>query len=154
MYRNRSWIRKRFSFVMSRSNEKVYENLGFTRRSTCRYAVILDTGAGSSFIHKDALPKMKWKLIKPARSDNRIQDLGNHQVNIAGTVDLYVEVGTQVATIEVYVVDKLGTNVILGCDFCDKNIKEISARRSISELDEGATATGPIVRDTVTISRK
>lgn len=42
-------------FVMARRNFKVYDHIVFTRRSPCRYVVILDTGAGSNNTHKDFL---------------------------------------------------------------------------------------------------
>lgn len=42
-------------FVMGRRNYKVYGNLGFNRRLTRPYAVIMDTRAGSSFIRKEVL---------------------------------------------------------------------------------------------------
>lgn len=85
-----------------------------------RYAVIMDTGAGSRFIGKEVLPERQWSRIRPIRSNIRIRDAGNHRVNITGIVELYVELGSQIATLKVYVDEKLGIDVILGCDFCDK----------------------------------
>lgn len=42
-------------FVLARHNYKVYANLGFTGPVTTRCVIILDTGAGSSFIPKDVI---------------------------------------------------------------------------------------------------
>ena len=42
-------------FVMVLRIYKVYANLDITLRQTRRYSVILDTGAGSSYIRNDVL---------------------------------------------------------------------------------------------------
>lgn len=124
---------------MSRRNYKVYANLGFTRRSTRRYAVILDTGEGSSFTRKDVL-QTQWNRIKPATSDLCIRDAGNHHVNIAGFIDISVlKVGSQIAAVKFYVVDKFGTDVIPGCAFYNKHIEAISPRRRVVERDDRTT---------------
>ena len=67
-------------FVMVRRNYKVYANLGITRRQTRRYSMILDTGAGSSFIRKDVLHEKAWKLIRPDPSPIKTKDANNRPI--------------------------------------------------------------------------
>ena len=52
-------------FVMAKRNYKIAAYLGLTRRAMKRFIVVLDTGAGSSFIRTSALSPDLQKLIKP-----------------------------------------------------------------------------------------
>lgn len=137
--------------VLARHNYKVYANLGFIRWATTRYAVILDTGAGSIFIWKDVIPQRQWSRIKHTGSYLRSRDAGNHRVDIIATIDLSIEVGSQVAIIKLYVVGKLVTDVILDCEFCDKHVEDIISHQRVVEIEDGTTV--PIIRHDVTRSR-
>ena len=61
---------------MARRNYKVYANLGITRRDARRFAVVLDTGAESSFIGKDVIDREMWDRIRPSKKVN-IRDANN-----------------------------------------------------------------------------
>jgi len=131
-------------FVMVRRNYKVYANLGITRRQTRRYSVILDTGAGSSFIRKDVLHERAWKLIRPDPSPLTTTDANNRQIQPLGIISLAVDIGGRVEVINFKVVERLAVPVILGCDYCDKHVEAIKRRQRIVELDDGTIV--PIIR--------
>ena len=131
-------------FVLAKRNYKVYAYLGLTKKSTNRYMVVLDTGAGSSFIRRNALPSEAWKLIRPLHSTVRIRDANNRSLNIQGTVNLTCTVGGRSEIVTFYVVERLATEVILGCDYCDKHVESIRPRRRLVEMEDGSTV--PIVR--------
>lgn len=65
------------------------------------------------------------------RAEVRIRAGGIHNVNITRTIDLSVEVGSQLTTVMFYVVHKIGTYVILGYEFCNKHIETILQRRRL-----------------------
>lgn len=46
--------------------------------------------------------------------------------------------------VKILVAEKLATSVILGCDFCYKNVAVIGPRLAIVEMDDESTV--PIVR--------
>jgi len=73
-------------FVMVRRNCKVYANLGITRRQTRRYPVILDTGAGSSFIKQDILLKTLLDKVQPLPGQTDVRDASNRRVRITGSL--------------------------------------------------------------------
>ena len=131
-------------FVMVRRNYKVYANLGITRRQTRRYSVILDTGAGSSFIRKDVLHEKAWKLIRPDPSPIKTKDANNRPIQPVGVVSLAVDIGGRVEVINFKVVERLAVPVILGCDYCDKHVEAIKPRQRFVELEYGTTV--PIIR--------
>ena len=114
-----------------------------------RYVTILDTGAGSSYVRKDILPDKIMPLIGPLKTTINIKDAGNKRVDISGSIDLTVQLGTRQEVIQFYVVERLSTDVILGCDFCDKHVETIRPRRRIVELDDSTCLlyTSPSPRD-------
>ena len=52
--------------------------------------------------------------------------------------------GSRFEVVKFNVVERLGTDVILGCDFCDKHIEAIRPRKRLIELDDGTTV--PILK--------
>ena len=76
--------------------------------------------------------------------DTNVKDANNRRVSIAGTVNLTVQVGTRSEIVKFNVVERLGTDVILGCDYCDKNVKAIRPRNLLVELDDGTSV--PILK--------
>ena len=126
-YLQRPWrrIKKRHRpeaiFILAKRNYKVLANIGVTRRATQRFETILDTGAGSSFIRTNVLPDELLNKIRPLDDEPVIRDAGNRRVALRGSINLTVELGTRVEFVPFLVVDRLSTQVILGCDFCDKH---------------------------------
>lgn len=55
--------------------------------------------------------------MKHPRPDVCISDACKNHLKISGTIYLSVEVGREVTIAKFYVVDKLGADVILLCDF-------------------------------------
>ena len=131
-------------FVMVRRNYKVYANLGITRRQTRRYSVILDTGAGSSFIRKDVLHEKAWTRIRPDPNPLKTRDANNRPINSLGVISLAIDIGGRVEIMDFKVVERLAVPVILGCDYCDKHVEAIRPRQRVVELDDGTTV--PILR--------
>ena len=109
-----------------------------------RFIVVLDTGAGSSFIHTSALSTDLQKLIQPLGSDINVRDANNRRVLIVGTMNLTVQAGSRIEIVKFNVVERLGTDVILGCDFCDKHAESIRPRKLIIDLANGTAV--PILK--------
>lgn len=129
---------------MAKRNYKVHANIGLTQRSTRRFVTVLDTGAGPSFIRRDALPDKIEPFLRKTQSPSKIVDANKRRVEIEGTIDLSVELGGRIESVRFNVVPRLAVEVILGCDFCDKHVEAIRPRKRLVELDDGTTI--PIVR--------
>ena len=78
------------------------------------------------------------------REGIRIKDAGNRNVKIAGKITLTVMLGNRGGSISFYVIERLTTQVILGCHFCDKHVEAIKPRQRLVEMDDGTTV--PILR--------
>ena len=131
-------------FILSRTNYKVHANLGITTKAMRRFAVVVDTGAGSSFIRKSALAPGMEKLIKPIMAGVPIKDANNNRLKIAGRIDLVCQIGDRADTVSFYVAEKLATDVILGCNYCDHHVEAIRPRKRLIEMVDGSTV--PIIR--------
>lgn len=123
---------------MVRRNYKIHANIGFTRRFTQRYAVVLDTGAASSFIRKDVIPQRMWNKINTSRNLN-FRDARKRKVHTSGTIDLAVEVGDRVEVVNFNVVERIAINVLLDCDYCDQQFEEIKPRQRVVQFDDSTT---------------
>ena len=131
-------------FIMARRNYKIAAYIGLHKSSLARFVVVLDTGAGSSFIRQALIPESHRKLIKPLDSEFNVKDANNRRVVITGTINLAVQVGTRQDVVKFNVVERLGTDIILGCDFCDKHVEAIRPRKRLVELDDGSSV--PILK--------
>lgn len=87
-------------FVMVRRNYKIYTNIGFSKRSTKRWATILDTRSGPTFIRKAILHESVWNLIKSTHDNARIRNANNKSVKIEGTSDLFFNIGMSMETVK------------------------------------------------------
>lgn len=76
--------------AMVRRNCRVYENIGFSRRSTRRFSIILDPVSGRSFTKKEVLPESICNKIKHTMDKGRIIDANNRSVNVDGTINIRV----------------------------------------------------------------
>lgn len=121
---------------MAREYYKVHENLGVKRKLRATFAVVLVTGAGSSFIRKSAIPENLWTHIRRTAQTANIRDANGRRVNIGGIVDLVVEVGMRTEVFQFKVNERLGTDVILGCAFCHTHVEAIRSRQREVELDD------------------
>lgn len=130
-------------FDLARRKYIVHVDVNQDRSSMRRYAAILDTGAGSSFIKNSASSLDYLKKILPVKSAVKVRDANNRQFSVVGKINLYVQIRTKASLVTFYVVGKLATSIILGCDFCDMHIEVIRPRRRCVELDDVTTA--PIV---------
>ena len=101
--------------------------------------VVMDTGAGSSFIRKAILPQALLDKIQPLAIRTDIRDANNRRVQIIGTINLVLRIGDRSETVRFNVVERLGTDVIVGCDYLDKNVEAIRPRKRVVELDDGTT---------------
>ena len=90
------------------------------------------------------MPDELLNKIRPLDDEPVIRDAGNRRVALRGTINLTVELGTRVEVVPFLVVDRLSTQVILGCDFCDKHVESIRPRQRVIVMDDGTTV--PIVR--------
>ena len=71
-------------------------------------------------------------------------DANNRQVEVDGVIELSVNIGGRVESVQFNVVPQLSADVLIGCDFCDKHIEASRPRKCIVELDDGTAV--PIVR--------
>ncbi len=140
----RKWGWPGTCFILAKQNYKVRAMIGMSTQSMVELISVLDTGAGSSFIRKDALSEEVQAEIKPLGNEVRVRDANKRQLRLAGTVDLKVTIGNRDQLVTFYVAEQLATPVILGCDFCDKHIEAIKPRRRVVELVDGTTV--PIIR--------
>ena len=129
---------------LSRQNYKIRAYIGTSARALIQYITVVDTGAGSSFVKQEALSPEVLKTLKPLPEQVRVRDANNRRLNILGTVELNVRIGNRQDKVNFYVVERLATDFILGCDFCDKHVEAIRPRKRLIELDDGTTI--PIVR--------
>ena len=84
------------------------------------------------------------KLIQPLQVEYNVKDANNRRVAIDGTISLAVQVGSRFEIVKFKVVERLGTDVILGCDFCDKYLEATHPRKRPIELHDGTTV--PILK--------
>ena len=63
---------------------------------------------------------------------------------MTGYINLFVKVGTRTELVRFNVVDRLGTEFILGCDYLENHIEAIRPRRRVLEITDGHTV--PILR--------
>lgn len=91
------------------------KNVGTTKR----FVVVLDTGAGSSFIRfNELLEAMRRKISK--RNDLRnVRHVRGKQYQIK-----IAQIGTKTQIVNFFVVEILAKSVILGCEFCDVHVEE------------------------------
>lgn len=129
---------------MARQNYKVYANIGVTRKALTKFAIVLDTGAGSRFIRPAVIPDRLQRHIPPNPNPNNIRDANGRKVSVDGMIDLVVEIGTRAEVVQFKVNERLGTNVILVCDFCNKYVKEIRMCVREVQLDDGTII--PIIK--------
>ena len=128
---------------MGRRNYKVYANVGFTRQTLQRTLTILDTGAGSSFVHKRMLPpKVLDSLDNGPFWD--VVDANGKPITTIGSVTFIVRLGPYAVAHRFIVCDNLAAPLILGTDFCDTYVEAIRPKKKVVELDDGTTI--PIVR--------
>ena len=124
-------------FLIARSNYQIDAYVGMKPRSLVRFTTVLDSGAGSNYIKKGLLPETLVRRIPPLKKRTDVRDANNKRVNIEGTIHLYVKVGHSTELVPFYVVDKLGTDIILGCEYLDKVVDAIRPRRGVVEMIDG-----------------
>lgn len=112
---------------MAKRHDKTYGNIRFSRKTTEQYVVLLDTAAWSSFIRKDDPYKYVGK-IKLSCNLN-VRDANNRKMNTRGTINLSIEVGNRFEMVKFKVVEALVTNILLGCDYCDRHIEYIKPKQ-------------------------
>lgn len=97
---HRPWIRVKreshpeASFVFEKINYNIYANLGLKVRSTKRFVVTLDTGAGSRFIRLKEIKQVTGHKICNLCNVTNIRNTGGNSVLIFGTIYLMVQIGT------------------------------------------------------------
>ena len=82
--------------------------------------------------------------MQPYTERSNIRDANNRRVQISGTVNLTVRIGNRTENVRFNVVERLGTDVIIGCDYLDKHVEAIRPRKRAIEMDDGTTV--PIIR--------
>lgn len=92
--------------------------------------------------HRPFPPQLR-KKIKPLINDHKIRQARCKRLKIFGTIRLALSLESKRTFVNFRVAEILATSVILGCDFSDHHMKAIRPRKSIFELDDGATV--PIV---------
>lgn len=94
-----------------------------------RVSALLDTGVGPKFVRRRDLPSTDVQIsvgLKPTTSDANCRN-----VNIARTAALYVRYGTYIVKINFYVCERLGTDYVLGGEFCDMFVETIKPRQCL-----------------------
>ena len=130
-------------FTMTKGNYRVYASIGLSYSLMRRMLTILDTGAGPNLIREDELDGDLTDLVKK-KSTPELYDANKNPLEVTGTIDLTVQLGTRTLVAPFLVVPKLAVPALLCADFCDEHVETIRPRRRIVELDDGTTI--PIVR--------
>jgi len=118
-------------------------------RRRLRYTAVLDTGAGPNLIRRGALPA---DVVLDSSETTVLRNASNKPMIVCGEVELQVRLGQHTAKTKFYVVEKLATDVLLGCDYCDKFVEAIKQRKRVVELEDGTEV--PIIRKPSTRSKK
>ena len=144
----RPWIRFRNTrqsdrvFLMAKHNFKVYGYFGESK-SMRRILSVLDTGAGLKFIRKSTrLPGEQLNVTHELLPE--IAGANSNPIRARGTIRLLVRLGIRAFLVEFVVCESLAALLILGCDFCTRNVDSILTRKPVVELLDGTTV--PIVR--------
>lgn len=130
-------------YILAKRNYKLYANIVETSRNTRPFSIIVDTGAGSSFIRLVEVPPPLRQRIKPLDGTLTIRKESGKSVPIVGSVPLVVQIGTSQSTLTFLVDKQLVADVILGCDYCDHYVQSIRPRRFHVEIDNASIV--PIV---------
>lgn len=69
----------------------------------------------------------------------------NRKVHTSGTINLAVEIGNKAEMVTFNVVERLATNILLSCDYCDRHVEAIKPGQRLVGLEDGTTV--PIVRN-------
>ena len=88
--------------------------IGRMRQAVRTFASTVDTGAGSSFIRRSAIPENLENEIHPLTEPGRVKDVNKRTLQILGTIALQCQVGTRADIVTFYVVERLATSAILG----------------------------------------
>lgn len=108
-----------------------------------RFITVLDTGASSTFIELDEMPHQLRKKIEPLNFDFNVRNANGKPALVTGTISILVNLSTNTETVRFYVMEKLATEFILRCDFCDINVDTIRPQLKIVPIDNGSAV--PIV---------
>lgn len=76
-----------------------------------------DHGAGSSFIRKRILPTDNWPRKQLVELKNPVRDANNRLVNNCSVIDLFFEIGGSGKVIRFQIVERLVTELIIGCKY-------------------------------------
>ena len=118
-------------------------------RRRLRYSAVLDTGVGPNLIRRGALPA---EVILDSSKTTVLRNASNKPMIVCGEVELQVRLGQHTAKAKFYVVEKLATDVLLGCDYCDKYVEAIKPRKRVVEMEDGTEV--PIIRKPSTRSKE
>ena len=91
---------------------------------SCKLAV-LDTSAGPSFIKQDILSKTLLDKVMLLSGQADVRDASNRRVRKTGSLSLYVLLGNRSKRLRFNVVQNLGAETIIGCDYLYKHVEAI-----------------------------
>jgi len=134
---------------MGLHNYRIMACLGTDRGALQASPMVVDTGAGPSFIRRDALAP-SWRAHvtpQPAVATHRLRDANNRSLVTSGHIVVWVQAGARLVSHGFLVVDDLSVDVILGCDFIDEHAHAIlPPDQQVRWRDGSATAIlrGPL----------
>lgn len=97
-------------------------------------------------MEKDVLSHTALEHIKPRTDGVRIRDAKKRSVNAEGSLDLVVHILGREETINLNVVERSATEVIIGCDYCNKHFDAPEPRQLLVEVADGKVV--PNIRKT------
>lgn len=131
--------------LFSKSNYKVYADIGGSTACMWRRTVVIDTGAGPNCIAKSAIPAGSEDTVSPP-PNIRVKGANGSPLGIEGQVSLAVRVGTAVIKVPFLVCDSLPVDALLGTEFIDRHVRDIHVEDRSIELKDGTEV--PILRST------
>lgn len=126
-------------FVIVRRNWKIATCVGLTRHGTTRAIAVFDTGALSGFIKYSFITYELQNLIRSTESQMSVRDASDRLVSIVRTIELSVIVGSRSAVVKFTVVERVGTEIILGFNFSDAHVEAIRSWWRVIKLADGTS---------------
>lgn len=112
---------------LSKINYQVHADPGIDSALLTKRLMILDTGASPSFLRVDMSPGGYERMLEPAILSSVI-DGNRRSLRVVAQVSLCLKLEKLQARQRFFVCQQLPAPLILGCEFCDRQVDSIHAQ--------------------------
>ena len=113
-------------YSLSKSNYKLNMRVKIDEELERSILSVLDTGAGPSLISKDAAIYIAANIRTDPGPSVRYTDDNGKPLQCVGTTTLSFRLGTHKSRLTLLVVERLSTDLIVGCDFIDNHVESVN----------------------------